>query len=265
MTETKCKEFKEAIEKYYDTFDYETQEFSHNVMKDLFLKCNLRLCEENKTENSSITLSDFDNMEGLVFENWCASLLSENGYNNVEVTRGSGDQGVDIVCQKDDIKYAIQCKCYTYDLGNTPVQEVHAGKNIYKCQIGVVMTNRYFTAGAKELAESTGVLLWDRDKILYFLRNANNNCLQKSQLKNITSDFCDDISLDLIKKSLRLIITEGAASTSLLQREFNLSYTKSAYLIDKLEKMGVIGPYNNSHSRKLLMDKKHINELINKL
>lgn len=27
------------------------------------------------------------------------------------------------------------------------------------------MTNQYFTAGAKELAEATGVLLWDREKL----------------------------------------------------------------------------------------------------
>lgn len=27
------------------------------------------------------------------------------------------------------------------------------------------MTNRHFTAGAKELAAATGVLLWDRDKL----------------------------------------------------------------------------------------------------
>lgn len=89
-----------------------------------------------------------------------------NGFENVEVTPGSGDQGVDIIAEKDDIRYAIQCKCYSSDLGNTPVQEVSAGRSMYHCQIGVVMTNRYFTKGARELANTTGVPLWDRDKLL---------------------------------------------------------------------------------------------------
>lgn len=106
-----------------------------------------------------------DQMEGHVFEGWCADLLKKSGFTDVEVTKGSGDQGVDVIAVKDGIRYAIQCKCYSSDLGNKPVQEVHAGKVMYKCQVGVVMTNRHFTAGAKELADATGVLLWDRDKL----------------------------------------------------------------------------------------------------
>lgn len=109
------------------------------------------------------SLPDIDGMEGHEFERWCAEILNRNGFYNVEVTRGSGDQGVDILAKKDGIRYAIQCKCYSKDLGNRPVQEVNAGKTIYHCQIGAVMTNRYFTQGAKDAAEATGVLLWDRD------------------------------------------------------------------------------------------------------
>lgn len=110
-------------------------------------------------------LSIVDEMEGHQFEYWCANLLKRNGFTNVEVTPGSNDQGVDVLAEKGGIKYAIQCKCYSSDLSNKPVQEVNTGKAIYRCQIGVVMTNRYFTAGAKQAAEATGVLLWDREKL----------------------------------------------------------------------------------------------------
>ena len=81
------------------------------------------------------------------------------------VTPGSGDQGVVITAEKDDVKFAFQCKCYQSDLGNTPIQEVFTGKTMYKCHVGVVMTNSYFTKSALTAAEATGVLLWDRDKI----------------------------------------------------------------------------------------------------
>lgn len=108
----------------------------------------------------------FDLMEGHDFERWCASLLEKNNFVDVNVTRGSGDQGVDILAEKDGIKYAIQCKCYSKDLGNGPIQEVETGKKIYGCHIGAVMTNRYFTSGAKEAAAATGILLWDRDWII---------------------------------------------------------------------------------------------------
>lgn len=117
-------------------------------------------------------LSTVDNIEGHDFEHWCADLLKRNGFSKVEVTPASGDHGVDILAEKDGIHYAIQCKCYSHDLGNTPVQEVYAGKEMYRCQVGAVMTNRYFTSGAKQLAEQTRVLLWDRDKLQSLIESA---------------------------------------------------------------------------------------------
>lgn len=114
-------------------------------------------------------IESVDGMEGHDFEYWCAELLKKTGFVNVEVTPGSGDQGVDILAQKDGIKYAIQCKCYSKDLGNTPIQEVEAGRIYYGCHVGVVMTNRHFTQGAKDLAQKTGTLLWDRNFLEEFL------------------------------------------------------------------------------------------------
>lgn len=121
----------------------------------------------------SSTMDIVDSMDGFRFERWCASILSANGFDQVSTTPGSNDQGVDIIAVKDEIRYAIQCKCYAHDLGNTPIQEVNTGKSIYKCQVGVVMTNRYFTEGAKVAAQATGTLLWDRDKIISMAKIQN--------------------------------------------------------------------------------------------
>ncbi len=118
---------------------------------------------------SRSALAAVDIMDGSAFEHWCAALLRKCEFQNVEVTKTSGDQGVDILAAKDGIKYAIQCKCYSSDLGNGPVQEVNTGKAVYNCHVGVVMTNRYFTAGAKEAAAATNVLLWDRDYLSLLL------------------------------------------------------------------------------------------------
>lgn len=119
-------------------------------------------------------LTKIDAMDGHNFEYWCADLLKKVGFENVSVTQGSGDQGVDVLAEKDGIKYAIQCKCYSSNLGNTPVQEVNTGKTIYQCHIGAVMTNQHFTSGAKQAAEATGVLLWDRERIIKMLNEAKS-------------------------------------------------------------------------------------------
>ena len=122
-------------------------------------------------------LLQIDGMEGHAFEYWCADLLKRTSFINVSVTPGSNDQGVDVLAEKDGIKYAVQCKCYSSDLGNTPIQEVNAGKTFYNCHVGVVMTNRYFTKGAKDLAKSTRTLLWDRDYIKELLERESESVL----------------------------------------------------------------------------------------
>lgn len=113
----------------------------------------------------SVSISNIDVMTGPQFEAFCGELLKQNGFRDVQVMGGSGDQGVDIIAKKEGLRYAIQCKRYSSKLGNTPVQEVFAGRIHYGCDIAAVMTNNYFTAGAAELARSTGVFLWDRDWI----------------------------------------------------------------------------------------------------
>lgn len=110
-------------------------------------------------------LERVDAMAGLDFEWWTAALLRRVGFSAVEVTQASGDQGVDVTAEREGIRYAVQCKRYSSNLGNDPVQEVYAGRALYHAQVGAVITNQHFTAGAKELAESNGVLLWDRDWI----------------------------------------------------------------------------------------------------
>lgn len=167
QTQRDCEAFVECIEKNRIYFDKETIEFADSLIH----KLPYRAENSNSSVAATGSLSDIDYMEGHEFEYWCADLLRKNGFINVEVTPGSGDQGVDILAEKDDIRYAIQCKCYTSDLGNTPVQEVYTGKAVYNCQVGAVMTNRYFTAGAKNAAAATGVLLWDRDKLASMLRS----------------------------------------------------------------------------------------------
>ena len=103
-----------------------------------------------------------DEMEGHDFEYFCAELLEKRGFLDVEVTRGSGDYGVDILAEKEGVTYAIQCKRYAAPVGVEAVQQVYAGRDYYDRMVGAVMTNQYFTAPAVEAAKRLKILLWDR-------------------------------------------------------------------------------------------------------
>lgn len=121
-----------------------------------------------QAENTRI---NFDAMEGHEFEYFCADVLRKYGFENVTVTQGSGDQGIDVIAYRDGIKHGIQCKCYTSAIGNKAIQEALAGKIFYQCHVGIVLTNNYFTRSAVELAEHSGIVLWDRYKLLQMINN----------------------------------------------------------------------------------------------
>lgn len=155
-----------------EEFQTQADEFKDRMCKHNVTMAKVWIDSLKRFEIVAGEIEETDHMDGHSFEYWCADLLKKNGFKDVEVTPGSGDQGVDITAEKDQVRYAIQCKCYSSDLGNKPVQEVFAGKEMYQCQVAVVMTNRHFTAGAHELAEKTRVLLWGRDELSQMLASA---------------------------------------------------------------------------------------------
>ena len=131
------------------------------------------LIESLQTKNSknSDRPEAISKMDGHKFEQYCADLLIRNGFTQVEVTKASGDFGIDVLAEKDGVTYAIQCKYYTDKVGNHAVQEAFAGKEYYDRMVAVVMTNSTFTPAAIETARETHVLLWDGS----VLENMTNN------------------------------------------------------------------------------------------
>ena len=123
--------------------------------------------DENDSDSFWNTAVSVENMSGTEFEHFCADLLRINGYSNVRVVAGTGDQGIDVLAEKDDMKWAFQCKRWGAEtrVGNDVVQKTFAGKAFYHCDIAVVITTSSFTLKAEEYARETGVLLWDKDKL----------------------------------------------------------------------------------------------------
>ena len=109
-------------------------------------------------------------LTGFEFEEYMAQVLRDNGFRHVEVTVECGDQGVDILAVRNGKTYAIQCKNYVDLVGNKAVQEAYAGAQYYGCDIPVVVCPTDFTIPAQELAESTGVELWNGEKLSHMMR-----------------------------------------------------------------------------------------------
>ncbi len=66
-----------------------------------------------------------------------------------------------------------------------------------------------------------------------------------------TDGFMDD---ELIPEAARLVVMHHQGSTSLLQRRLKVGYSRAGRLMDQLEQLGVVGPFNGSKARDVLVD-----------
>jgi restriction system protein len=99
-----------------------------------------------------------DTMTGREFELYCRDILQEAGW-HAALTPGSGDQGADIIAEKDGRRVVIQCKFYNGTVGNKAVQEAYAAAAFQDAPYAVVVTNSVYTKSAHQLAHKNGVLL----------------------------------------------------------------------------------------------------------
>ncbi len=116
--------------------------------------------------------SDIDEMSGTEFEEYAAEILHRNGIEVLELTKGSGDFGADIIVLLEGERTAVQCKRYSRPIGVKAVQEAISAMSYYKCPKAAVITNSVFTKAATQLAAESGVILWDKNDVAEFSENA---------------------------------------------------------------------------------------------
>ena len=67
---------------------------------------------------------------------------------------------------------------------------------------------------------------------------------------------------ELFAEAATLVVQTGEASISKIQRRFRVGYARAARLIDTMEVLGIIGPYEGSKPRKVLMDEAGLEEVL---
>lgn len=109
-------------------------------------------------------------MDGYQFEKFVADSLKLVGY-STELTKKSGDFGIDVIAKSQNKVIGIQVKHYKGKVGYDAIKEVHAGGKIYKCnEYWVVISNNHgFTKQAKIGAEKLNIKLYDVDDFAYLL------------------------------------------------------------------------------------------------
>lgn len=152
-----------ALRKKQQTFENKLNQARETVVYENFKSALFAHIDTNK-DGESFTIYDIDGMDGTQFEQYIAKLFEKMGY-ETEVTKHSGDQGIDVLAKNDIVTIGIQAKCYSGTVGNSAVQEAVGGRALYKVDKVMVITNNKFTPAAKQLAKANNVELWDRNKL----------------------------------------------------------------------------------------------------
>ena len=79
-------------------------------------------------------------------------------------------------------------------------------------------------------------------------------------LNKIPDEVSDEYD-ELIDAAAEVVVETGMASVSMLQRRLKLGYARAARLVDQLEEKGIVGPFEGSKPRQVLITKEQWQEL----
>jgi len=113
----------------------------------------------------------------------------------------------------------------------------------------------YYPMGASKPLRVQGCYLGDKEveNVVTFLQNQAKPEYQEIPNMDIGNAKTEDPEDELFYQAAQLFIEGGTASVSLLQRRLRIGYTRAARLMDFLEEKGVVGGYEGSKPREVLM------------
>lgn len=116
----------------------------------------------------------------------------------------------------------------------------------------------YLPVGASKPLRMQGAFLSEPEveKLVDFVRNQQEAEYQEdfSALPEEVTSNLDQLD-PLFEDAVRVVVESEQASVSFLQRRLKVGYSRAARLIDSLEELGIIGPFENSKPREIFLSK----------
>ncbi|GFE76935.1 hypothetical protein NTCA1_45840 [Novosphingobium sp. TCA1] len=125
-----------------------------------------KLAAALKEQAASLPNRFTNDIDPVDFEHLCAERLRAIGW-NARVTKGSGDQGADIVATKGADVMVVQCKRYAKPVGNKAIQEIVGAMRFYEAGFALVVATNGYTKAAQQLAKVNDVMLGHHDDLVF--------------------------------------------------------------------------------------------------
>ncbi|SEP59025.1 FtsK/SpoIIIE family DNA translocase [Piscibacillus halophilus] len=113
----------------------------------------------------------------------------------------------------------------------------------------------FFPVGASKPTRIQGAFLSDHEveRIVDFCIEQQKAQYQEEMIPDEVNEVTNDVDDELYEDAVQLVVSMQSASVSMLQRKFRVGYTRAARLIDAMEERGIVGPYEGSKPRKVLV------------
>ncbi|MBQ3817228.1 MAG: DNA translocase FtsK [Clostridia bacterium] len=92
------------------------------------------------------------------------------------------------------------------------------------------------------------------DEVIYEIER--QAAIEKKQKSGLEEDGPDGDPM--LEEAIKVVVENGQASTSLLQRKLKLGYARAARIIDEMEQRNIVGPYEGSKPRKVLISQEDL-------
>ncbi|WP_408011024.1 DNA translocase FtsK [Pseudalkalibacillus sp. A8] len=114
----------------------------------------------------------------------------------------------------------------------------------------------FFPIGANKPTRVQGAFLSDEEvqQVVDFVIGQQKAKYQEEMIPTDEPDKkVEEVEDELFDDAVNLIVDMQTASVSMLQRRFRIGYTRAARLIDAMEARGIVGPYEGSKPREVLV------------
>lgn len=114
----------------------------------------------------------------------------------------------------------------------------------------------YLPVGSSKPIRVQGAFVSDREveAVVQFVKEQQEARYNEEMIPDVKeSEEEEAMDDELYPEAVRLVVEARAASASMLQRRLRIGYTRAARLIDLMESRGVVGPYEGSKPREVLI------------
>lgn len=120
----------------------------------------------------------------------------------------------------------------------------------------------FIPVGASKPTRVQGAFLSDEEveRIVHYCVEQQKAQYEDEMIPEEETEVQQEVDDDLYNDAVQMVLEMQSASVSMLQRRFRIGYTRAARLIDAMEERNIVGPYEGSKPREVLVSQQHNEE-----